>query len=566
MDQDQELGGTGTIRPKKPPQKRAVAREESGGGSSRRRTPWLYDLFEGITEGLLYFMVVFSPWAFGTTQPWSIWVMNIAAYLMGGMLIAKWMVRWQMDFSPARWGVNGHESLVLGRWTVSQVTTFLTRALAVLTCLLLLYCLVSAVNARAVYREGFSRFEYFDGSIGWLPHSYHRAGTWAAFWQYFGLALAFWAVRDWLLGKTRTERRSSGRRGEGSRRASEAGRNDKEKPASEGRKSEFAEQALDTRRLKLEVFPDRLKRLFWVLCVNGGLLALVGILQRLDNSNRLLWLIEPYWNKTPVSQFGPYAYRANAAQYFNLLWPLCLGFWWFTREERKRHVRFERVGQGPQVILLPLSVLMAAAPFITTSRGGAGVALVGIVIAAAILILVHRGKRWGIQIGVLSLMAVILGFAGYFGWGYFQDRLQHQGLLETSRWEIYQNARKIAEDYPLYGTGPGTFPAVYHMYRKDSKQEWQAYAHNDWLETRVTFGWLGSGVIFLMAATVVASYFLGSGMTLALPFIGMIGVALAGCLVHARFDFPFQIHSILFMFLLECAILFSAAFPGGRRA
>ena len=35
----------------------------------------------------------------------------------------------------------------------------------------------------------------------------------------------------------------------------------------------------------------------------------------------------------------------------------------------------------------------------------------------------------------------------------------------------------------------------------------------------------------------------------------MAGLALAGCLVHARFDFPLQIHSILFLFLLIAAML-----------
>ena len=29
----------------------------------------------------------------------------------------------------------------------------------------------------------------------------------------------------------------------------------------------------------------------------------------------------------------------------------------------------------------------------------------------------------------------------------------------------------------------------------------------------------------------------------------------AGCLAHARYDFPFQIHSIVFLFLVVCAIL-----------
>ena len=32
-------------------------------------------------------------------------------------------------------------------------------------------------------------------------------------------------------------------------------------------------------------------------------------------------------------------------------------------------------------------------------------------------------------------------------------------------------------------------------------------------------------------------------------------LALAGCLIQARFDFPFQVYSILLLFLFHCAIL-----------
>jgi NADH:ubiquinone oxidoreductase subunit 6 (subunit J) len=38
-------------------------------------------------------------------------------------------------------------------------------------------------------------------------------------------------------------------------------------------------------------------------------------------------------------------------------------------------------------------------------------------------------------------------------------------------------------------------------------------------------------------------------------FITLIWLALAGCLVHARYDFPFQIYSIVLLFLVLCAIL-----------
>ena len=39
-------------------------------------------------------------------------------------------------------------------------------------------------------------------------------------------------------------------------------------------------------------------------------------------------------------------------------------------------------------------------------------------------------------------------------------------------------------------------------------------------------------------------------------FISMIWLSLAGCLLHARFDFPFQIYSTLALFVQLGAILF----------
>jgi hypothetical protein len=38
-------------------------------------------------------------------------------------------------------------------------------------------------------------------------------------------------------------------------------------------------------------------------------------------------------------------------------------------------------------------------------------------------------------------------------------------------------------------------------------------------------------------------------------FVVLTWLALAGCVAHARYDFPFQIYSILFLFLVLCAIL-----------
>jgi hypothetical protein len=49
-----------------------------------------------------------------------------------------------------------------------------------------------------------------------------------------------------------------------------------------------------------------------LLAINGALLGVEGIVQRLEGSGKLLFLIQPQVNRSET-QFGPYAYRANAA-------------------------------------------------------------------------------------------------------------------------------------------------------------------------------------------------------------------------------------------------------------
>src|SRR5439155_2431547 len=337
----------------------------------------------------------------------------------------------------------------------------LTATLAVLTIAILAFCLISAVNARASFVTRQMAFVPHD-YIAWLPHSYDRWATWQAFWMYLGLAFTFWSARDWLLGKSARERQEA--RGEG---------------REPGDNSSFrASHAVF-------VIPARLRRLLWVLCLNGALLALEGILQRLSGTNKLLWLVQPAINQYAESQFGPYAYRSNAAQYFNLLWPVCLGFWWKLRRTSKFATRARaRLGGGAHVVLLPCGVLLAAAPIISTSRGGALVAFGGTLAAAVLFLSANRRSNWLMPLGIILLLAVTLGLAAYLGWDKLEKRLTTIFSDDLSgRVEIYENARQMARDFPRFGAGPGTFPWVYHLYRAHAQAEWAAYAHNDWLET-----------------------------------------------------------------------------------
>jgi len=503
-------------------------------------TPRAYRFCDGLTEAVLYFMVILAPWAYGTTEPWWIWRMNVAGYLLGALLLTKWLIRSRTGFRP-----DGLDDKDKGRRLSAAAdgsqggtaepspkersrTKPLTVTLAALTVALLAFCLVSALNARSTFYYRLRAFEPHE-SIAWLPRSFDRYATWQAFWMYLGLALCFWATRDWLMGKTSRERRES---------------------------RESNEAALSREPYPI---PSRLRRLLWVLCLNGAVLALEATLQRLSGTDKLLWRIRPEFNNYAVLQFGPFAYRSNGAQYLNLIWPVCLGFWWVLREEFKRSGGAKaRTGSGPHVLLLPCSVVIAAAPIISTSRGGAIVAALNLVGALIALLVANRRRRWTGRLGAVTIFATALLLAGYLGWPQLKTRLQTILADELSgRFELYKNARQIARDYPLFGTGPGTFAWIYLPYRTHPEATWEAYAHDDWLETRITFGWVGFSMILSMLAVVLARAFVpGGGTRVRGLFVYMLWLSLGGCLVHAKFDFPFQVYSTLALFVQICCVLF----------
>jgi hypothetical protein len=403
-------------------------------------------------------------------------------------------------------------------------------ALALLTVAVLFYVLLSAVNARMSLSPGTYTLRYHDSLAG-LPRSYDRPATWQAFALYVGLAAFFWSVRDWILHPPPGRRRIS--------------------PAED-----------------YPLPPRRMRLLLWVLCVNGALVAVQGIVQRLMGSTDLLWLVTPAVNKAPVSFFGPFAYRANAAQYFNLIWPVALGLWWTTFRAARQHRPHHRPSSEAQHVATPVRgrrhhghlllscvLLMAVCPIVSTSRGGAIIMAGLVLLALAILGSALWSSNWTSKLALLSLLGGMVSLGVLLGWEELGPRMEMLEQGYDQREAMFNTGRRMAADAPLYGTGAGTFTYLFQFYRRSTGEYWPGQMHNDWLETRITFGWVGLGLLLAALAVAVGRWFGRGGWPGEKHFVLLIWCALGGCLLHARFDFPFQIPSLLTLFLFLCALL-----------
>lgn len=476
---------------------------------------------------ILCVALVFSPWAFGSTTDWAIEVTNVAGWLLGFLLALKWLSR--------RVAVQAHDSGGLRRSSKSR--RWITRALAAVTILIVAYCLIGALNARAGFNPQNYQFQT-HGFIPWLPSSFDSAATWKTLRACLCLVLTFWAVRDWLLGgaieRSRERRRSSDS---------------------------------DTRSPRGGAFlSGRLGVLVWILSLNSALLAIQGLAQRALGGTRLLWLIEPHINKTTTAQFGPYAYRSNAAAYFLLAWPLILGLWWALR----RAVRASQRGWRPQYFnyLLPCLLLAASVPIFSLSRAGLILGSLSILAALAVLLSVHRQSRAQTRYYIFTILSLAFCLSLAIEWKDLTGRLENDSL-DSGRLAIWENTWRMARDYPLFGTGPGSFSSVYFLYRSQADDDWCAQAHNDWLEILATFGTVGTTLLLVAFGLAVGLVFTDGGFPADRVFVGMLWLALGTCLLFASVDFPLQITSIRFLFVIECAILSVVSRPktqGKRQA
>ena len=237
--------------------------------------------------------------------------------------------------------------------------------------------------------------------------------------------------------------------------------------------------------------PRWLLRLWWTIALAGGSIATLGLLQKATGAEMIFWRSAPVPDVTTF--FATYYYHANAGALLNLTLPATAGLTLriFTRPAR------------PVVRAVALSsvVILTVAIFANTSRVAE---LIGAVLLVVLLVrfvptIFRRLSKTEINFALAGIAAVLLALYGVAQASHLEQSISRwQKLREhlpiDPRWVVTKRAFAALPETGVFGTGPGTFRALFPHYTPElpepAQRVWR-FLHEDYLQTLMEWGWAG---------------------------------------------------------------------------
>ncbi|HAM52933.1 MAG TPA: hypothetical protein DCP92_20380 [Nitrospiraceae bacterium] len=313
---------------------------------------------------------------------------------------------------------------------------------------------------------------------------------------------------------------------------------------------------------------DLLKRTVWILVVFVSVLASFSMLQHFLWNNKIYWLREVPVGAHP---FGPYVNRNNYAGLLDMILPLivCLFIYYRPRNScRSLRAKAVEAFSNPltnvHVLLGFFALLVATSVFRSLSKGG----IISLCISMIFLAGIIRNKGKEAKGWLLVALIVTLAFysVGWFGWNQIFKRFEAlrdtQGAIAEARMGIWKDSVAMIRDFPLTGTGFGSYIHIYPKYRSITAEEIVDHAHNDYMELLSEGGFVAV-VIFLcfLYSVVRKSYKAFRGRRERYCVLLYIGAAtgIVSILIYSITDFNLHIGANGLYFFFLVALLVSAA-------
>jgi len=212
---------------------------------------------------------------------------------------------------------------------------------------------------------------------------------------------------------------------------------------------------------------------------------------------------------------------------------------------------------SPRMQLRLALIVMVIALILSRSRMGNSAFFISMLATGAIALLLSKRAPRSMMVLIASLVVIDIALVGaYFGVEKVVDRIEQTQMQEERR----ESAQALAiwRDYPVFGTGLGSFRVVFPKYRGADLGEPYTHAHNDYIEFASETGAVGIGLLGLLVvmsfgAALRAQLVRHNPLMRGMSFGAMMGII--ALMIHSSVDFNLQIpaNALTFMLLLAFA-------------
>ncbi|MBI5100269.1 MAG: O-antigen ligase family protein [Nitrospirae bacterium] len=254
-----------------------------------------------------------------------------------------------------------------------------------------------------------------------------------------------------------------------------------------------------------------------------------------------------------------------------MIFPIVLSIFLFYKPQvsystfREKLVEMLNRRRTSTYILTGLSaVLIAVSIFFSLSRGGI-ISLCLSVIFFGVLLGAGRAQSRGRTVVIAAGLLILLSVT-WIGWDPILSRFEkirdQKGHISDNRAAVWGDTTAIISDFPLFGSGFGTFVDVYPNYRTFPGDEVYDHAHNDYLELVSDGGVAGALLYIWFFSSVVSGTLRTYGKRKEIYSIYLYVGGLSGMVYiffHSITDFNLHIGSNGLYFFFLAGVLVSAS-------
>jgi O-antigen ligase len=317
---------------------------------------------------------------------------------------------------------------------------------------------------------------------------------------------------------------------------------------------------------------SQIRRMISVLVASGVFQALYGLYELSTAEPRILFYRKIF---SLESVTGTFVNRSHLSGYLEMIVPLAVGlviarlnlFSFGVKGLREKFLLMMSRGVAGNLLVSAGIVIMSLGIIYSNSRAGIAVLVFSFFLFTGLSVLafgrVGYRELWVRNFIRVTVLAV-LALSFWIGVGSTIQRFALDNLLHEDRPLYWGNVAGMIRDFPLFGTGLGTFASAYPAYEKRGGPEMLlAHAHNDYLEFFSELGLAGSVLLFGGILYLVARAFLvwrerrnPEAKGLALGGI----VSLAGMGLHTLTDFNLHLPANALLFSVVLSLTLVAAF------